>query len=172
MFANCTNLIYIDGISILKKIKIININKLFYNCISLSSISDLNEFEIQKYNPSLIFYNCISLIFFPNKQDLNINNYDNGIIITKYLKYNEEIAINNIEDNDGYINLFKYKFKIKNEEIMIFEGKDEKELIACYKKEKKGDKVELNILNKNDGNRIKLNLRIINKMKNIYGIII
>ena len=61
MFANCINLVYVDGISKLNKIKIINMDKLFYNCINLSSIPDLNEFEIQKYNPYLIFYNCISL---------------------------------------------------------------------------------------------------------------
>ena len=46
MLANCINLVYVDGISKLNKIKIININKLFYNCINLSSIPDLNEFEI------------------------------------------------------------------------------------------------------------------------------
>ena len=39
MFSNCTNLIYVSGISKLKKI--ININKIFYNCIHLSSIPDL-----------------------------------------------------------------------------------------------------------------------------------
>ena len=70
MFANCINLIYVDGLSKLNKIKIININKLFYNCINLSSIPDLNEFEIQKYNPYLMFYNCISLIFLPYEHHL------------------------------------------------------------------------------------------------------
>ena len=130
------NLVYVDGISNLNKIKIININKLFYNCINLSSIPDLNEFEIQKYNPYLMFYNCISLIFLPYEQDLNINKYDDGIIITKYLKYNKEIIINNIiEDNEGYINLFGNEYKIKDidEEIMIIDGKDEIELILGIK---------------------------------------
>ena len=56
MFANCTNLIYVEGILKLKKIKIINMNKIFYNCVSLSSIPDLNEFEMQKYNSYLILY--------------------------------------------------------------------------------------------------------------------
>ena len=73
---------------------ILFLNKLFYNCINLSSIPDLNEFEIQKYNPYLMFYNCISLIFLPYEQDLNINKYDDGIIITRYLNLNKEITIN------------------------------------------------------------------------------
>ena len=93
MFSNCINLIYVDGISKLNKIKIININKLFYNCINLSLIPDLNEFEIKKYNPYLMFYNCISLIFLPHEQDLNANSYDDGIIISRYLKFNKEITI-------------------------------------------------------------------------------
>jgi len=172
MFANCINLVYVDGISKLNKIKIINMDKLFYNCINLSSIPDLNEFEIQKYNPYLIFYNCISLIFLPYEQNININKYDDGIIITKYLNLNKEIIFNNIiEDNEGYINLFRYKFKIDNKEIMIFDGKDNIELIACYKYEKRGDEEELNLLYKNDGNGTKLKLRIINKMKDMERII-
>jgi len=172
MFANCINLVYVNGISNLNKIKLININKLFYNCINLSSIPDLNEFEIQKYNPYLIFYNCISLIFLPYEQDLNINKYDDGIIITKYLNLNKEITINNIiEDNEGYINLFRYKLKIDNKDIMIFDGKDEIELIACYKDEKMGDEEELNLLYKKDGNGAKVKIRIINKMKDMEKII-
>ena len=174
MFENCINLIYVDGISKLNKLKIININKLFYNCINLSSIPDFNEFEIQNYNPYLIFYNCISLTFFLNEKKLKINNYGDGIIITKYLKYNQEIIINNIiEDDEGYINnLFRYKFKIENEEVMIFDGKDELELIACYKDEQKRDKDNLNSIYQNGGNRIKLKFRIINKTKDMNGIII
>ena len=175
MFANCINLIYVNGLSKLNQLKIININKMFYNCINLSSIPDLNEFEIHKYNLYLMFYNCISLIFFPNEQDLNINSYDDGIIITKYLNLNKEIIFNNIiEDNEGYINLFgnKYKIKDKDEEIMIIDGKDKIELIACYKKEKKGDDDELNLLYKYGEIGAKLKLRIINKMKDINEIII
>ena len=140
MFANCTNLIYVEGILKLKKIKIINMNKIFYNCVSLSSIPDLNEFEMQKYNSYLMFYNCISLIFFSYEKKLKINKFEDGIIITKYFKYNKEISISNIiEDNKGYINLFRYKFKFKNEEIMVFNGNSDCELIACYKDEKKDD---------------------------------
>ena len=140
MFANCINLIYVEGISKLKQIKIINMNKIFYNCVSLSSIPDLNEFEMQKYNSYLMFYNCISLIFFSYEKKLKINKFEDGIIITKYFKYNKEISISNIiEDNKGYINLFRYKFKFKNEEIMVFNGNSDCELIACYKDEKKDD---------------------------------
>ena len=139
MFKNCSNLIYVDGISRLKKIKIINISKIFYNCISLLSIPDINDWEIEKYGAYLMFYNCISLVFFPYEKELTIKKYDEaflGIIITKYLNYNKEIIINNIfEDNEGYINLFrnKYKNKDKEEEIMILDGKEINELIACYK---------------------------------------
>ena len=131
MFANCTNLIYVNGISKLKKI--VNIDKIFYNCISLSSIPDLKDWDIRKNNGYLMFYNCISFIFFPyEKEELNINKYDDGlsgILLTQYLKYNKEIIISNInENNEGYINLFKNRIKIedKNKEIKILPGKDVK----------------------------------------------
>jgi len=129
MFSSCTNLIYVNGISKLKKI--VNINKIFYNCISLSSIPDFKDWKINKDNIYLMFYNCISLIFFPYERESNINKYDEGflgILITKYLKYNKEIIIRNInQDNEGYINLFKNRIKIedKNKEIIILDGKDD-----------------------------------------------
>ena len=124
-----------------------------------------------------MFYNCISLIFFPYKKELNINKYDNsflGIIITRYLKFNKEIIINNIvEDNEGYVSLFGIKYKIKNkeEEIMIIDGKEKNELIACYKNIKKEEEDKLIILNKNDVKGKKIRLRIINKMKDMNEII-
>ena len=137
MFSNCTNLIYVNGMSKLKKI--ININKIFYNCISLSSIPDFKDWKIEKYYGYLMLYNCISFVFFPYERELNINKYDEGfrgILINKYLKYNKEIIISNInEDNKGYINLFKNRIKIedKNKEIIILDGKDEKrELLKIW----------------------------------------
>ena len=89
-----------------------------------------------------MFYNCISLAFFPYKTELNINEYDDktlGLIITKYFKLKKEISINNIIEYRGYINLFGNRCKInnKNNEIMIIDGKDKRELISCYKDEKK-----------------------------------
>ena len=72
---------------------------MFYNCLSLSSIPDFNDWEINKQNSYLMFYNCISLAFFPYKYELNINEYDDktlGLIITKYFKLKKEISINNI----------------------------------------------------------------------------
>jgi len=73
MFSNCTNLISVNGISKLKKIN--NINKIFYNCISLSSIPDFKEWKIPKDNAYLMFYNCISLVFFTDKRELNLDKY-------------------------------------------------------------------------------------------------
>jgi len=179
MFSNCIDLIYVDGISKLKKKKIINMDKLFYNCISLIYITDFNEWEIEEYNKYLMFYNCISLIFFPYEKELNINKYDEsllGIIITRYLKFNKEIIIKNInEDNEGYTNLFgkKYKIKDKEEEIMIIDGKETNELIACYKDKKIIDEDEdtLITLNKNNENGKKIKIRIINKVKDMNEII-
>ena len=72
MFSNCIDLIYVDGISKLNKIKITNMNKLFYNCISLISLPDFKEWEIEKNNNYLMFYNCFSLIFFPYEKTLSI----------------------------------------------------------------------------------------------------
>ena len=120
MFANRFNLVYVNGISKLNNI--INIDKIFYNCISLSSIPDFKDWKIKKNNGYLMFYNCISFIFFPYERELNINKYDErflGILITKYLKYNKEI-------------------------IIILDGKDEyKELIACFKLEEKENEDEI-----------------------------
>ena len=130
MFSDCINLIYVNGISKIKKI--INIDKIFYNCINLSFIPDIKDWEIK--NGYLMFYNCISFIFFPYEREIKIDKYDEGllgILITKYLKYNKEIIISNIKgDNEGNINLFKNRFKIKDksEEIMILDGKDDKDL--------------------------------------------
>jgi len=177
MFANCKNLVYVNGIS--KTNKITNINKIFYNCISLSSIPDFKDWNLKKYNGYLMFYNCISLEFFPYENELN--KYDEGflgILITKYLKYNKEIIINNInEDKEGYINLFKNRIKVedKNKKIIILDGKDdERELIVFYKFEEKENEDELIILNENENsfeNDIKIKLRIINKMKDMKKII-
>ena len=128
-----------------------------------------------------MFYNCISFIFFPYEKELNINIFDNaflGILINKYLKYNKEIIIKNInEDNKSYISLFKNRFKIedRNKEIMILDGNyDDKELIACLRYDKKEDEDELIVLYKNennDGKEIEIKLRIINKMKDMNEII-
>ena len=73
MFANCNNLIYINGISKLKRTKIINQYKMFYNCTSLISIPDINDWKIRLNDVYLIFYNCISLIYFPNSIIEKIN---------------------------------------------------------------------------------------------------
>ena len=79
MFANCINLISLNGISkiIKKKIKFINISKMFYNCISLSSIKDIKDCDISLvHNSYLMFYNCISLIFFSNEDKFNLENFN------------------------------------------------------------------------------------------------
>ncbi len=180
MFANCDNLIYINGISKLKKTKIINQYKMFYNCTSLLSIPDFNDWKISTdIDNYLMFYNCISLAFFPYKKEFNFKKYDNaflGIIITKYLKCNNEITIKNIIDNNGNINLIGKEINMgKNDEITIIDGIDDIELIACYKEEKKTieNQYKLKVFYNNDQNDKKgkekeIKLRIINKMKDIY----
>lgn len=69
MFANCFNLISLNGISKLIKARIVNLSKMLYNCYSLSSIPDFKNWELKKYNNYLMFYNCISLVFFPYKKN-------------------------------------------------------------------------------------------------------
>ena len=102
MFANCSNLISIDGIAKLKA-KITSRYKMFYNCIHLNSIKDINDWKISEdIDNYLMFYNCISLILNPNpvinNNDIK-NNIDLGILITKYLRNGKEIIIktNNID---------------------------------------------------------------------------
>jgi len=67
----------------------------------------------------------------------------------------------------GYINIFGNKYKIKGEEIMIFNGRDKDVLIACYKDIKLKDKDKL-VSNKKN----KIKLRIINKLEEMNEIII
>ena len=101
MLSNCKNLLSINGISKLKKTKIINQSKMFYNCTSLTEIVDINNWNISKEtNNYLMFYNCISLIFFPNSSIKKIRKiygekYHNlGIFISKYLQNGKNIIEN------------------------------------------------------------------------------
>ena len=177
MFSNCTNLIYINGISKLKKTKIINQNKMFYNCISLSSIPDFKDWKLSKDNNYLMFYNCISLAFFPLENE--IIKYDDGflgLLITKSFKINDEITIKNvIKDKKETIKIFGKEFQIKNkkEEIMIVDGiKNTRGIIAFYKDEKNEKENELIIYNRDsdrEGEEIELKARII--IDNIEDII-
>ena len=89
MFANCYNLISIDGIAKLKA-KITSRYKMFYNCIHLNSIKDIEYWKIsENIDNYLMFYNCFSLILDQNPviyhNDIK-NNIDLGILITKHLR--------------------------------------------------------------------------------------
>ena len=96
MFANCSNLVSIDGIAKLKA-KITSRYKMFYNCIHLNSIKDIECWKLSEdIDNYLMFYNCISLILNPNSVIYNNdikNNIDLGILITKYLRNGKEIII-------------------------------------------------------------------------------
>ena len=177
MFANCINLVSINGISKIKKTKIKNQKKMFYNCISLSSIPDFKEWELSKDNNYLMFYNCITLAYLPYEDE--IIKYDKygflGLIITKSYEFRNEITIKNvIEDKEGKVNLFGKELIIKNksEEIIVFNGKkDDYGLIACYKDDEKEN--EITIFNRNIENRIGkevvIKIRIITYMKDIIS---
>ena len=71
----------------------------------------------------------------------------------------------------------RIKIEDKNKEIIILDGKDdERELIACFKYDENKDEDidELIIFYKNEnkvGNEIKIKVMIINKMKDMNGII-
>ena len=178
MFANCINLISINGISKIKKTKIINQKKMFYNCVSLSLIPDFKEWKLSKDNNYLMFYNCISLAYFP--YDDEIIKYDKdgflGLIITKSYEIKNEITIKNvIEDEGGKVNLFGKELIIKNksEEIMVFNGKkDDYGLIACYKDDEKENKITIFNRNLEDrkGKEVEIKIRIITYMKDIISI--
>ena len=182
MFANCYNLISLNGISKWKKTKIINISKMFYNCTSLSSIPDIIDWDISKITDNyLMLYNCISLIFLTNLKKINKtkklnkkNIYLRGIALTEYLNINSEITIKNMIIIDNYINFLGNKFRIRNEEIVIING-NEKELIACYKKEENSreNKFILFYKNKiiNEGKEIEIKIRIIKLFVNMSYII-
>jgi surface protein len=61
---------------------------MFYNCTSLISIPDINDWNISKdIDIYLMFYNCISLIYFRNSAMEKIPEayyINSGILITKY----------------------------------------------------------------------------------------
>ena len=180
MFANCLNLVSINGISKLKNTKIINQKKMFYNCVSLSSIPDFKEWKISKENNYLMFYNCISLAYLPYEEDILKYDKDGflGLIITKSYEFKNEITIKNvIEDKEGKVNLFGKELIIKNkrEEIMVFNGKkDDYGLIACYKDDEDRKKEnEITIFNRNledrKGKEVEIKIRIITYMKDIIS---
>ena len=52
MFANCVNLVSINGISKIKSTKIINQKKMFYNCVHYHQFQILKngKYEIIKYD--------------------------------------------------------------------------------------------------------------------------
>ena len=109
MFANCINLISINGISNIKKTKIINQRKMFYNCVSLSLIPDFKDWKLSKDNNYLMFYNCISLAYLPYEDEIIKYDKDGflGLIITKSYEIKNEITIKNvIEDKEGKVYLF------------------------------------------------------------------
>ena len=81
MFSNCVNLKSIYGISKWKT-KIENIDRLFYNCNSLSSLPDISEWDLSELKSiSLMFYNCYSLLEFPD--------------LSKWIKKNKFLDKNN-----------------------------------------------------------------------------
>ena len=179
MIANCINLFSINGISKIKKTKIINQKKMFYNCVSLSSIPDFKEWKISKDNNYLMFYNCISLAYLPFEDEIIKYDKDGflGLIITKSYEFKNEITIKNvIEDKEGKVSLFGKELIIKNksEEIMVFNGKkDDYGLIACYKDNEKENENEITIFNRNLENRkgkeVEIKIRIISYMKDIIS---
>ena len=98
MFANCSNLISLNGISKFKRTKVINMSKMFYNCTSLSSIQDITDWNLSLINNTyLMFYDCISLILYQNIDKLNLKNINIkkklflGILLSNCLIYEKEI---------------------------------------------------------------------------------
>ena len=84
MFSNCPNLKCMYGISYWKT-KITNLDRLFCNCHSLSSLPDISDWDVTGLkNISLMFYNCHSLLEFPD--------------LSKWIKKNKLL-----EKNDNYV---------------------------------------------------------------------
>ena len=139
MFANCSNLISIDGIAKLKA-KITSRYKMFYNCIHLNSIKDINDWKISEdIDNYLMFYNCISLILNPNpvinNNDIK-NNIDLGILITKYLRNGKEIIIktNNIDKTNESLSKEDNRKALK---------KPKSRSILCHKQINKNNNAQL-----------------------------
>ena len=86
MFSDCVDLKSLYGISKWTT-KITGVDRLFYNCNSLSFLPDISEWDVSGLESiSLMFYNCYSLIYpFPNLSSWTKNN--------KYLKKNNYVFI-------------------------------------------------------------------------------
>ena len=66
MFYNCFSLISLTNISIWENIHIINMSQMFYNCKSLISLPDISKWNTHNVTDmSGLFYNCNSLKFLP-----------------------------------------------------------------------------------------------------------
>ena len=169
MFANCINLISINGIGKWKKTKIINQYKMFYNCTSLLPIMDINDWKISTdVDNYLMFYNCISFIFIKNSIIKNIDDLDIkmslGIIITKYLQNGKEILLKaKINKNEKKINLSK----MDNAYNVVLDNGNDYDLVLQYEKRDEMKNNNLIIFYQDDINEniieIEIILKIINK---------
>ena len=99
---------------------------MFYNCTSLISIPDINDWNIpENIDIYLMFYNCISLINYPNSliekiNKIYINNYiDLGFLITEYNQNGKEILLKTkIESNEEKIDFYGNKLIFQKGNIL------------------------------------------------------
>ena len=171
MFINCNNLISVNGISNLKKTKIINQYKMFYNCSSLISIPDIDKWDISTdIDRYLIFYNCISLIYFPNsiiKKIYSKKIFDLDIFITQYYQNGKDILLRKkIENNKENINFYGNELIVKEDNIVILNGNNHNLLFYCLKNNIKINDNILIVYNQNEEKKMKINnikIKILNK---------
>ena len=87
MFYNCTSLISIDNIDNWDTTKINDMNNLFYNCRSLLPFPNISKWNTSNVvDMSYLFYNCSSLLELPDISNWNTTNVNNLSYIFAYCK--------------------------------------------------------------------------------------
>ena len=106
-----------------------NINKIFYNCSSLSLLPDINKWNTDIYNLNGIINNCPILITLPNiskRKTKNIimnSKYERNSTIIKLIYDIKDAKIIKIFDSD-FVNLNKSKCKmIINNKVYLLKDK-------------------------------------------------
>ena len=87
MFYNCTSLLSCENINNWNTTNINDMNSLFYNCMSLLSLPDISKWKTHKViDMSYLFYNCSSLSQLPDISKWNIENTKDMSYIFSYCK--------------------------------------------------------------------------------------
>ena len=112
MFYDCSSLSYISDISDWSTNKVNDMSYMFYNCPSLSTLPDIYKWNVKNViNMNYMFYNCSSLLSLPNICNWEISNVKN----MDYMFYNCKLLIRSFD-----IQKFKKNKNIKMHKMFSY----------------------------------------------------